>query len=614
MRKDCEGTGNGTVSITLPGKRVVVGRRYGTRVTYTAGSNGVSVGGCLRFKLPGFNLTAFQGAPPVTCSDPDVGLRCTEHVPEVNGKSGSEFFIIDYMFVTIENTPLRPGESVSVEYGQSLLPIVAAPLCAMPWAVEVATDVDGTRAAPGSGFWLVRSAPVIDFVSDRPVKLELTIPSTTVAGEPFEAVVRAIDRYHNIVSDYTGTVRLLAGDGPGAALVQAHTFALEDRGVHAFTGVVLNQDGVARLAALDEGLGLFARSNATHTWLEEPPYQLYWGDTHAHSSVSADTAACESLVPRPAGVYNYARNRCDLHFCMVTDHSDSLVDEEWEETRRAARDWYEPGRFVTFSAFEVTHDPLRRDGDKNVYYLTDDQTFVNQGTTKDLYRELRARGNEAMVIPHLHNSTNWALHDPKLERVVEVYAHWGCGLSPDSAPPMIPGPGTRLRPSHYVNYALEQGVRIGFIASADHSWGHPGDDFWWPLSNYHGGLAGVYAGSLTRQGIWDGLWNRRCYGTTRARILLEFDIDSHPMGSEFRATSRTRHLRLDVHGTAPIKCAEIVKNGRVCYCQTGDGALDLELAHVDSRRERETDYYYAHVTQVDEEQAWSSPIWVQAMD
>jgi hypothetical protein len=41
--------------------------------------------------------------------------------------------------------------------------------------------------------------------------------------------------------------------------------------------------------------------------------------------------------------------------------------------------------------------------------------------------------------------------------------------------------------------------------------------------------------------------------------------------------------------------------------------MDVEISHSDQVTERETDYYYVHVTRVDGEQAWSSPIWVTAL-
>ena len=597
MRRDHFGTGNGRVSIEVASPEIIVGRRFRMTVTYAAGPGGVAVGGGVRFRLPGFRVDDYGERPPVRCSNPDVRLVCTNTLPERDGKNGAEFFTIDYLFVTLDGAPLKPGDRIAVDYGHHIgAKHVFAPQCAQRWAVEAAVDPDGSRRAPGSGFHLVTDPPVLTFVSDRAVALEVTIPSTTVAGEPFDTVVRARDRYRNIAAGYRGTITLRG---------QPYTFTPADEGVHRFNDTALADPGVHRLTVTDEALGVSARSNPTKVFRKAPTTAVYWGDTHSHSTVSADTAASNDRRPRPAGVYEYARDRADLDFCMVSDHSQDLTAEDWRETQRAAADACEPGRFVAFSAFEATHQPQRKDGDKNVYFFTDDEPYVSEGTTAEMYDDLGRRGSPVMVIPHLHGRTNWQLHDPGLERVVEVYAHWGCGLAPDFEPPMI----VPLEPENCVSHALEQGHRLGFIASADHSGGHPGDDFWWRLSSYDGGLAAVYAADLTREGIWAGLWNRRCYGTTRARILLAFEINGHDMGSELIAAG-AREISVNAYGTAGIETVMVIKNGRVLESVAGDGRLDVEAAFTDDAPERDTDYYYAHVVQVDGEQAWASPIWV----
>ncbi|MGD8237013.1 MAG: DUF3604 domain-containing protein [Armatimonadota bacterium] len=610
MRRDHGTSGNGTVSVDIASREIVVGRRYCMTMIYTAGPQGVAVGGALRFKLPGFDLAKIRRVPAI-CSNPRVTLEASNVLPAVNGKNGSEFFTIDYLFLTVKGAPLAEGDWVALRYGYDLaLRHTAAPVMAQQWAVEVATDVDGSRGAPGSGFYLVKDPPVLSFVNDAPLYLEITIPSSTQVGTPFEAVVRARDQYHNICADHRGAVKVQ--DGPDGASSAADTSALvpHDGGVQVLPGCVLQQAGIHRITVVDEELGLYARSNATRTTIDAPPYRLYWGDTHCHSSISADSAANNALIPRPREDYHYARHRAHLDFCMVTDHIEDQSEEDWRETREAASACYEPGRFVTFSGFEATFQPLRAEGDKNVYFLADDEAWFNAGSTQDLYDDLKRRPGGAMVIPHLHVPTNWERHDPALERVVEIYAHWGCGLSPDSEPPLVPPGRDRPRES-YLSHALEQGAKLGFIASADHSYGHPGDDFWWGLSSYTGGLAAVYGASLTREGIWDALWERRCYATTRARILLEFEMNGHCMGQEFSAgRGEARRLTVRAYGTAPIASVDIVRNGRTVHSQAGDGRIDVELTYVDREPERDTDYYYVHVTQVDREQAWSSPIWV----
>ena len=119
MRRDAETSDNGTVSIEIRDTDIAVGSRYCMTMIYTAGRQGVSVGGSLRFKLPGLNLKG-SNTGPVSCSNLQVKLKCSNRLPEVNGKNGSEFFTIDYLFVTIQGEPLKEGDTISVRYGASI--------------------------------------------------------------------------------------------------------------------------------------------------------------------------------------------------------------------------------------------------------------------------------------------------------------------------------------------------------------------------------------------------------------------------------------------------------------------------------------------------------------
>jgi len=607
MRRDRYADDVGRVSIETAQTDIVVASRYLMTVTYAAGPRGVAVGGSVRFRLPGLDLRG-TGQGPVSCSRDGVELICGNSVPGLGGKNGREFSTEEYLFVTVAGRALEPGDAVSVRYGQNItLRGQTAPLCAMPWRVEAAVDVDGRRAAPGSGFFLVPDAPVLNFVADRACLMEVTNPSSTVVKEAFAATVYLRDRYLNLATGYSGSVMLFAEASPKGKPVAERRAEVNDKGVIRFEGLTFDSEGIHRLWAVDEAAGIAGRSNATRTTGKAPATRVYWGETHCHSCFSADSGAINDRIATPAGDYRYARERSGLNFCMVTDHVEDLTDDEWARTQAAAAEAYEPGRFVTFSGYEATFKPSRRNGDKNVYFLTDDRPRIAEGDTAEWYARLKASGAPAMVIPHLHVPTNWSLHDPALERVVEVYAHWGCGLSPESVPKMVPG--RDLPAGSYVSDALEAGARLGFVAGADHSWGHPGDDFWWWLSSFHGGLAAVRAGTLTRESVWEALWNRRCYATTRARILLEFEVNGHPMGEEF-SSAGPRELKVGAFGTAGLDRVEIVRNNRLLEARRGPDSPDMEFTFLDAAPQRATDYYYVHVLQTDGEQAWSSPIWV----
>jgi Protein of unknown function (DUF3604) len=608
MRIDGTGSDNGSVAIETPTRHIPVGSRYHMQIIYTAGPQGVATGGSLRFKLPGLLCRSEDGRFVLT-SNPGTRLTVANHVPAISGKAGREFSVDDYLFVTIAGQRLAQGDTVTVSYGGNLtLWHMAAPECAMKWRVEVATDLDGTRSARGSGFALIPNCPVIEFVPEAATHYEVHQPSNLAARVPFRVVIQARDRYHNIATDHVRTVRILDETAGSRTFLGDFAFCTDDGGVLGIEELHYTGIGVHRLVVEDVALGYTAHSNPALVSEGVPARTVFWGDTHCHSRFSADTSAVNDQIATPEEDYRYARDTSALDFCMVTDHVEDLTRDEWQTTRETAAQFNEPGHFVAFSAFEATFRPSRQNGDKNVYFLQDGEDFIQSGTTEDLYENLKGRETPVIVIPHLHVPTNWKLHNPALERVVEIISHWGCGLSPGSRPQMIPG---WERPAgSYVNHVLEQGAKLGFIGSADHSWGHPGDDFWWRISNINGGLAAVYAPTLTREDIWNGLWNRCCYATTRARILLDFDISGHAMGEDFTSEELPRHLNIRVNGTAAIESVEIIKNAQLYQTTLGNGKLDLAISLTDNVAERPCDYYYVHVTQVDSEQAWSSPVWV----
>ncbi len=609
MRYDAIGSNNGIVTIKTQTRYIPVGSRFHMDVMYTAGPQGVAVGGSLRFRLPGF-LCRDEKSGLVSVSNPNVHLAESNYAQVVEGKRGQEFGLDDYLFVTINGSPLVEGDTITVEYGSNLtLWQMAANQYATPWRVEAATDLDGSRSSKGTGFSIVPNCPIIEFIPERATHYEIVQPSFTTIGTQCRIVIQARDRYHNIAIQHTGSIKLYDETDGKRTFLADHTFTSDQSGVITIEDFIYTDAGVHRLVVENPALGCSVRSNPAMVSLEKSAYSVYWGDTHCHSRFSADTSAYNDQIALPEDDYRYARDKSALDFLTVTDHVEDLTEEEWQTTQKTAALFNEPGRFVTFSSFEATFQPSRKNGDKNVYFLQDDEDFIQEGTTEDLYGNLRSRKTPLMVIPHLHVPTNWELHDPLLERVVEIYAHWGCYLSPDSRPELVAG---KERPAEsYVSHALEQGAKLGFIASADHSWGHPGDDFWWQISNHNGGLAAVYAPELTRDAIWDSLWNRHCYATTRARIILKTSINGSPMGSEIELPQgEARYISITAHGTAAINKVRLIKNNGLLREWKIDTKLDVELSLIDETQERDSDYYYVHIEQVDGEQAWASPIWV----
>ena len=138
-----------------------------------------------------------------------------------------------------------------------------------------------------------------------------------------------------------------------------------------------------------------------------------------------------------------------------------------------------------------------------------------------------------------------------------------------------------------------------------------------------GGLTAVFAPRLTRETVYDALWQRACYGTTGARIILYTDIGGLPMGQMQSLTPADeliyeREIRLHAIGTNAIERAEVIRNGQVVHTFVGDG-MAMEAAWVDTTplpmialadaAGQRFVFYYIRTRQRDGHWAWGSPVW-----
>lgn len=120
---------------------------------------------------------------------------------------------------------------------------------------------------------------------------------------------------------------------------------------------------------------------------------------------------------------------------------------------------------------------------------------------------------------------------------------------------------------------------------------------------------GVWTTELTRQAVFEALWNRRVFASTNVRVYLEFSVCGVPMGSQVKAAG-SRPIRVRAISEKPITTIEIVRNGEDWR------SMQFERHDIDWRIE-DTDaapaWYYARVTRADGEMAWSSPVWVEKL-
>lgn len=465
------------------------------------------------------------------------------------------------------------------------------------------------------------TAPVLRVKPDVHQCFRVIVPSYAVPGEDFDVLIVSLDRFENASSTVFENERLTLTDGTviEASLCLSGTLRVRAR---------IEKAGIYRFRFKD------TVSNAVK--VDSLTRKRYWGDIHIHTKLSHDGQGTDP--------YAYARDVSGLDFAGVADHWESLGPEGY----RILTDWAEeanrPGAFVTIPGDE--RNPAEMTGHHNVYFR-DLQTMTRhkaimkagEGVPPNRFGALEnADASRVMVIPHhtgiafgnlpqtgMGGAIDWDVIDDRgLRPVMEIFSHHGQSeqYSPQHllayesnrmrnperrANTSVPGP-------HYAQDYWMAGKRIGVIASSDEHSGQGG--------RRHGGIAAVFAESLTRGSIFDAILHRQCYATTGERILIEFavnDLDMGAVGEKQRGDKLD--VTLNVWGTDKLLRVDIMRY------RFGMDKTFLPVLSTSPRPEstdamlRVADVletsclYYARIVQAPltwPAMAWTSPIWIEA--
>lgn len=488
----------------------------------------------------------------------------------------------------------------------------AAIIATAPEPVLVAVDARGTGR-----FELHPDRPTIKSRSGAPAQLLLYGPSDVVAGEPSELRLAVVDANANPVEEFEGDVRLQVVQG-SARLSQVLRVALpRGWGVIPFTSTVR---GILRISASALEGTLNARTNPIRVNGKGPERRIFWGDLHSHSHYSWDGVG--------AGAFEYARHVSALDFYALTDHSSAggrytrgLGPHVWAEYNALTDQHYERGRFATLHAYEASFGTPY--GHHNVYFREAPGPLVAPGDAvglPELWKALTA--GKALTVPHhtgkFPGGVRWDVDNPEFRRNFEIYSAHGLSEAFDPEHPLafeqsdFTAPSQSAAGPQFAQDAWAHGLMLSTISSSDDHRAQPGKPHW--------GLAAVHAAGLTREAIFDALHQRRTYGTTGARILLDFSIDGAPMGQTVTAGALPR-LEIAAHGTDVIEDVEVLRHsasarGFTVIHALRPMALDFTWTSVDGGF-RDDSIYYVRLRQRGQiggrvAMAWSSPIWVRS--
>lgn len=485
------------------------------------------------------------------------------------------------------------------------------------------------------------NAPIIEIIPAEFKQLTIIAPSTIIPKKTFRILIRAEDQFHNLVSQSLTSVSLWLVDSAGKEIpIEGQALESSTAGIIKTDGFDIKLPGIYRIKGeIDEKSFL---SNPIFCDDRFKTINLYWGYIHGHTSKS------DGVI----GVHDYFRNlrKAGLDFGTSTEH-----DHQWETT---AADFQEikllvgrsskPGEFMSLFGYEYG-TWYSGYGDICTYYLDDDiplfRSDVNKyNSTPKLIKNLKEYAGKVMMVAH-HTALrpgyrDWNYFNNDLERLVEIYSTWGNQeYSFKEGNPLPPrykffaqGPYAKKRgpilekPHCFVQDALAKGYKLGFTAGGDDHYGvYPSgmmdpDDGLYPT-----GIMAVWAPALTKEALWNALYNRHCYGSTGPRIIVEFSLDGHVMGaivslSERPELNQERSFQFNLISPELIRHVEIIRNNelllakqvnsnQIDYNFTDDSLFD-EIALKHAKEQERFVFYYLRIFLTGDNMAWSSPIWL----
>ncbi len=534
-----------------PTAPVTVGEFGSWTITYFTGAYGLGRFGrvVLPFKyVSGWG--AFQNTDPsgdnyfsVECSNPDANIELLIEHPQ-----SSVFPLHHAATAVVGGLPLDQGEWIrfnlgDTSHGSRGWRAQHFSEDAHPWSVWV-------DAVMSRHYVQVPGVQPIRVVAGPADRLTLTVPANTLPNEPAWLSARVVDRFNNTATGFRGSMRL--EEHPDVAgLPESVEFGEAQRGVARVEGVSVRKPGVVRLKAEVPGTAMSATSNPIEC-ADRFERRLYFGDLQSQSNETAGTNTAESL-------FQFARNVSCIDFLAHTANDWELQQDDYEKIRGLARDYNEPGRFVTFQSYEWS-GLTPGGGDHCVLYLRDDQPIYRSGhfkvfdgsdTEMDRYPvsalldTFRGR-SDVFVTPHVGGRmATLDDFDPQLMPYLEICSTHG-------------------RFEWYGREAIERGLTIGFVGSTDDHTGRPGAGYSAFADARRGGLAAVYASELSRQSLWEGIQSRHVYATTGDRIILDVRVSGASMGEDVRLTEHPT-IEVDIHATGPLKSLEILRDLEVIY-------------------------------------------------
>ncbi len=299
--------------------------------------------------------------------------------------------------------------------------------------------------------------------------------------------------------------------------------------------------------------------------------KCFFADMHGHSSYSDGT-----MTPQTA--HDYARNISKLDIFSLTDHLESLTDDEWADMREQADKANQDGAFVTLAGLEWTK------GQRGHACILDPKTRFWPANIEAFYQ---AAADAGVIVKFNHPGSGTTVFNGL------AYSEVG-----DQAVELMEVRSEQEELA-YIR-ALNLGWHLGPDGSDDTHVSIWGSRAW----------TGIWTSGLSRRNVWEALKARRCFSTLDRNCRLLFTANGAPMGTIMKEPVDS--LAITVNVEDPDSDDTITK---IALYQDGKVAATTEPGTATAQWSTKVSvqpgshYWFVKATQADTNAVWSAPIW-----
>lgn len=337
-------------------------------------------------------------------------------------------------------------------------------------------------------------------------------------------------------------------------------------------------------------------------------YNLYFGQLHSHTNYSDG-------IGTPDDAYSHAKSDAKVDFLAVTDHSNSLDNDdsstildasnspEWNNGHAIA-DKYTDSTFVGIYGYEMTWS--NKTGHINTFNTKgfesrDKDIYTKPDGLQQYYNVLKQSPDSISQFNHpgddFGDFKDFANYDPQIDKLISLI-EVGNGEGAIRSNLYFPS-------YEYYYRALDKGWHLSPTNNQDNHLGNWGDS--------NTARTVILADSLTRDNIYDAMRNMRTYATEDNNLRIKYTLNGNVMGTIMDQIPADVDIKVDLEdpdnealGTVSV----ISDGGKVVDSKTLTNSKDS----LEFKLSPDYSYYYIRVDEADKDIAVTAPVWIKDVD